>query len=551
MQNLNSTPVRAVVRAEDLAIFIPVASFVIAVALIVWPVLKNNGFPLDDSWIHQVVGQHAAEFGIPGFMPGVASSGSSSAIWPWIIAINYLAFPSLSHPLYLLILNSLFMALILVVLYRTAQRDKLPTLECVALASLPVLYGNFVWLIATGMEHLLLIACLFLAAHFLFSDRTLAGVPHTVMCGLCFAVAVATRPEAVALLPVFMVGGYLATRRWRPLIGIVVPCVVAVIFVMLNNYLTSRSFLPVTVSGRKWLYFHGEAPLRPAIVLGFIRSALLQITGSFVDFKSGKLLAVFRLGLSIVFTLLAVFGVRRLLRVRAYHTLFLIVLAVTYLGVYFFLFPAIGTGMRYQAMVLLFVFPLMAFGLLEIGRTISVRKKWPAGSEKHYSFLAILALFALASGTLREWSTITDEGIQHINGTHVRMGKWLDANVPNDQVVAAFDIGGIGFYSGKKIADLGGLVDPAFIPYLFAGRTADYLKEKGIHWVVMPTNAPEPGSASDECRDFVQLLNLCDRRGFTKTEVKAFYSPHDLWEDGWNATGHAFEGQTLYKIDWQ
>ncbi|WP_109478957.1 hypothetical protein [Paraburkholderia sp. C35] len=549
MQNANGSAIREDGHADGLAIFIPIACFIIAVAIIGWPVLKNNGFPLDDSWIHQVVGQHAAEFGIPGFIPGVASSGSSSAIWPWIISINYLVFPSLNHPLYLLILNSLFLALILVVLYWTARRDKLPTLECVALVSLPVLYGNFVWLIATGMEHLLLIACLFLAAHFLFSRSTFAGVPHTVMCGLCFAGAIATRPEAAALLPIFLVGGYLATRRWRPLVGIVVPCVVAIMFVMLDNYLTSHSFLPVTVSGRKWLYFRDTATLKPIIILHFIRSCLFQITGSFVNFEEGTLSNALRLGLSMVFALLTVFGIGRLLRVRAYHTLFLIVLAVAYLGVYFLLFPAIGTGMRYHAMVLLFVFPLMASGLLEIGRIISLRFKWSARWSRRYSFATILALFALASGTLFEWSAITDDGIQHVNDTHVRMGKWLAANVPNDQVVAAFDIGGIGFYSGRKVADLGGLVDPAFVPYLFAGRAADYLQKNGIQWVVLPMDAPE--SASDECRGFAQSLNLCDRSGLKKTEVKSFYSPYDVWKDGWAATGHALEGQVLYKISWQ
>ncbi|MEX3935087.1 hypothetical protein AB4Y32_25410 [Paraburkholderia phymatum] len=44
-----------------------------------------------------------------------------------------------------------------------------------------------------------------------------------------------------------------ATRRWRSLTVLALPCVAAISFVAANNWLTSHSLLPVTVSGRKWL----------------------------------------------------------------------------------------------------------------------------------------------------------------------------------------------------------------------------------------------------------------------------------------------------------
>ena len=40
------------------------------------------------------------------------------------------------------------------------------------------------------------------------------------------------------------------------------------------------------------------------------------------------------------------------------------------------------------------------------------------------------------------------------------MGRWLDMNADRDALVAAPDIGAIGYYSGRRVLDLGGLVTP-------------------------------------------------------------------------------------------
>jgi hypothetical protein len=42
----------------------------------------------------------------------------------------------------------------------------------------------------------------------------------------------------------------------------------------------------------------------------------------------------------------------------------------------------------------------------------------------------------------------------------VPIGKWLGENTPEEAVVATPDIGAIGFYSGREVLDLGGLVTP-------------------------------------------------------------------------------------------
>lgn len=242
---------------------------------------------------------------------------------------------------------------------------------------------------------------------------------------------------------------------------------------------------------------------------------------------------------------------------RAWHTLFLIALALANLGAYLFLFPAIGHGMRYQAMLLVFVLPMIALGLLELGRALALRVGdggTGGGSRQAQHRRDSVALgftFALALASLVEWSNITNDGIQHINGTHVRMGKWLADHLPADAKAASFDIGGIGYYSNRRIYDLGGLVDHEFTPYLFSGKTAEYLRKEGVEWLVLPYTPAQPGTGeAASCTGFAVLLNLCDGNGFTTHEVVAYSTPYALWQNGYQATGHAWQGQILYKIDW-
>jgi arabinofuranosyltransferase len=47
----------------------------------------------------------------------------------------------------------------------------------------------------------------------------------------------------------------------------------------------------------------------------------------------------------------------------------------------------------------------------------------------------------------------------------VRIGKWVDRELPRPARVATNDIGAIAYFSRREIIDLMGLVTPAVIPY--------------------------------------------------------------------------------------
>jgi hypothetical protein len=357
-----------------------VGCFALGVAAIGLPVLVDNGFPLDDSWIHQVVGRNAASLGTPGFVAGTASSGSSSVLWPWIIALNYRLLPWVAPVTYLFVFNCCCLLVVILTPYRSAAEDGLPKLETALLAGLPALTGNCVWLLSTGMEHLLLIAATFSAAAFWFPTSSPRPILRALLAGCACGVAVVMRPE---------------------------------VYEWFNRVLKYAYGVNIGDFGNR--------------VLIVIAAALLLA------------------------------GMMRLLRCRARRTAFLVLLAMTNFSIYSLMLPVPGHGMRYLAMSLVFVFPLLALGAVERTERICVRIG-TGGISRHYaSVVAAAAVTGLALVSLFNWMRITDAGIKHINGTHVLMGRWLNLNLPQNSTVASFDIGGIGYFSGDSIIDLGGV----------------------------------------------------------------------------------------------
>ena len=163
----------------------------------------NVGFPLDDSWIHQEIARNLIQYHSFGFTPGVTSSGSSSMLWTLILSLNYLLFPTLSPVFFPLILNSILMIVSGVLLWRMAVLDELPVFYAIALAMLPALCGNYVWLAFIGMEHVLFVT-LSLAAILLWyrggvsgpdlSARSASDFRRSLLAGLVLGALGMTRP---------------------------------------------------------------------------------------------------------------------------------------------------------------------------------------------------------------------------------------------------------------------------------------------------------------------------------------------------------------------
>jgi hypothetical protein len=76
-----------------------------------------------------------------------------------------------------------------------------------------------------------------------------------------------------------------------------------------------------------------------------------------------------------------------------------------------------------------------------------------------------LALSALVPAAQRyAW------GVQNIDAMQVRLGRWVDVNVPRRARLALNDIGAIAYVSRREVLDLMGLVTPEILPYRRQGE---------------------------------------------------------------------------------
>jgi arabinofuranosyltransferase len=75
---------------------------------------------------------------------------------------------------------------------------------------------------------------------------------------------------------------------------------------------------------------------------------------------------------------------------------------------------------------------------------------------------------------------------------HVTIGKYLRVHAKESDLVAAEDIGYIGYLSGSRILDRDGLISPETVPYNRAGQYFDLITDYRPDWVVAKTGFLSP-----------------------------------------------------------
>lgn len=102
--------------------------------------------------------------------------------------------------------------------------------------------------------------------------------------------------------------------------------------------------------------------------------------------------------------------------------------------------------------------PLLFFGLLRIlGNRRSL-----AAAACAFSLIIVLLLSYYRLHDLRKIQA-------HLASINREVGLWIKQNTPEEAVLAVKDIGYMGYYSGRRVLDLAGLISPECIPYRAKG----------------------------------------------------------------------------------
>lgn len=482
----------------------------------------HPGFPLDDSYIHQTVARNFIQTGVPGLIAGQRSSGSTSAIWTYVQAVQYAV--GGKHPVACnLVLSAALLLMIAELLWRVALREQMPLRVAAIWAGAPALCGNFLWLGLIGMEHLLFCAFSIAAIFFWAEAKEQSRSASAAAAGVFAGLVALTRPEGVVLIAVLALSAGWVGRARKDAAIAVAAWLPLFVLLLANNYYTSHALLPATFAGRSWLYFRqyggphsvgaitnllGSWLARPAKML--LPASVLLVPTLWRKLEDAACM--------IVLLLLLGTGVVKLFRSRARAMQLLCLWCGVHMLAFLALFPNSGHGGRYQPLYLMLVFPLVLMGIEKISRRRST---------------LFFAAAMLGAVSILSWRAVTQAGIMHIARTHGEVAQWINQNVPPGVPVASFDIGRISYdRTSGPVIDLGGLADPGYVAYLKSGRTAQYLAARNVKYVVVPE-----GMLAD--------LALQQAVG---APLAQFCSPRQLWLIGYAATHHAARCQTIYAL---
>jgi hypothetical protein len=420
-------------------------------------VYYHIGFPLDDAWIHQTYARNLVLRGEWSFLPGQPSGGSTAQLWSGLLAIGFWLRLSPYIWTYLLGAVALWM---LAVLGESAVRQLVssyrPRFPWVGAAL--SLEWHLAWAAASGMETLLF-ALLATATLVLI----ISGSQKYFSLGLLIGLSIWVRPDGVTLLgPVVMM--ILLTqpswsKRLRALVNLGVSLGSLVALYLLFNLIISGTPLPNTFYAKQVEY---ADLLKLPFLVRFGSETFPVLKGMGVILLPG-----------LVLTLVSA------LRRRAWGVLAAAIWLVGFLALYAWRLPVTYQYGRYVMPTMPLFFLLGLAGLVEFPLVRSPHWRWIISLSWRLAAVVVLVVFWL----LGAFHYAQD--VAFIESEMVATAKWVSTEVPPNALVAAHDIGALGYFGGHDLVDLAGLVSPDVIPFLRdEDRITAYLNERGVTYLV-------------------------------------------------------------------
>jgi len=443
----------------------------ISVYLLASALFFRVGFPLDDSWIHLTYARNLVVFGEWAFQPGRPSAGSTAPLWTGLLAIGFLL--KLAPYLWTYLLGALLlwgMGMLGEMILRQASPVYRPRIPWVGLFL--VVEWRMVWSAASGMETLL---------HALLITMTLGmlmtGSRRFMTLGLLAGLSVWVRPDGITLLgpvAVYALAGPGSVRmRLRDLGLFALGFAVLFVPYLLFNLVLAGTPMPNTFYAKQAEYAAWQA--KP-----------------FLE-RFGQLTLQFLAGVSLVLLPGAVGWAAVALRKRDWGTLAGMAWFVGYLFIYIEKLPVYQHG-RYvmPAMPVFFLWGLAAVVTFARSKWLG-RFQWAAS----LGWNSLVGISCVAFWLVGAWTYAQDVAI--IESEMVVTAKWVAANVPHGELVAAHDIGALGYFDEHELVDLAGLVSPEVIPFLRnEDRLAAYLDEVGASYLIaFPEFYPQLGQQAE------------------------------------------------------
>jgi hypothetical protein len=396
---------------------------------------------VDDTFIHLQYARNLAETGELSFNRGDPSYGATSPLWVALLALLHRGGADLV--IACRVLAWLFAAASIALIYRiVAALDGRTSAFAAALVLAAEAW--FVRWSAVGMETSF---AAFMVLVSLEASRSAArSVPRSALFGVALMLATLTRPEALLLVPLAAVAFLFARGTPRRFVFLLVFASLFAGWLYLVHRHTG-SFFPLTAGAKQG---------RPVISGATIGRALIsaRIVGATIALPCISLLAGLFIGVFRHRSVGRLFSSKEGVREEP---------AVLLMLLWVFALPLSYAVLDFQVLsrYLVPVIPAaIILGVIAWRRMLSRLRK--AGGREREAVMIFTALAVLQSVCTYEFVVVgpTRDFSRGLETTLAGMGTWLDRNSPADALVAAPDIGAVGWYSHRRILDLGGLVSP-------------------------------------------------------------------------------------------
>jgi hypothetical protein len=446
-------------------------SLLAVVSLLGWVLLAAQrniiGFPLDDGWIHQTYARSLAKGQGWSYFPGQPSAGATAPMWVLLLVPGYWLGAS---PLCWV----LFLGLLLVWGCALLGFFIWPNLSTqggwwrVGAGALLILEWHLLWAALSGMETLLIaVLSLTVFAWLLKLSREPEAANllwRWLALGALVGFGIWVRPEAVTLLgPIGFVAIFTPTEDYkeRAARGGAVLLGAALLFgpYLAFNHWLAGTWWPNTFFAKQAEY----AILRQKPLLTRLLTQPIPLLAG-----AGALL----LPGFLYFGWLS-------LKERRWTEIAGVLWVLGYLGLFAVRLPVTYQHGRYVIPVV----PVLALwglaGYVAFANRAGGRVRWMISQV----WGIVMAILLLSFWWLGGQSYLDDVAI--INGEMVAVANWLTKNTRPDEVIAAHDIGAIGYFSQRQIIDLAGLISPDVIPFIRdEGKISYYLEAKCPDYLV-------------------------------------------------------------------
>ncbi|MGC8879527.1 MAG: hypothetical protein ACP5R2_09905 [Anaerolineae bacterium] len=433
------------------------------------------GFPLDDAWIHQTYARNLGILGQWVFQPGEVSAGSTAPLWSILLALGYRL--GISYLMWTYSLGVLALGVNAWLAARLSSR-LLPGRPFIAwLAGMACLtQWQLVWAAVSGMETLLFSGLGLELVYLVTSDwQPSSDNQHSLerharaveqvsrprryfVAGLLAGMMVLTRPEGLLLVGLAaLILTWQLRRELHQLvmigalfgIGVALPLLPYLAF----HFIISGHPFPNTLYAKQKEYqvLLELYPLEQRWLM-VVQTAMI---GGQVLLLPGFLFAIGH----------ALFATRGCAEAwgnsRRVTVLLLAGWCFAHLTLYAWQLPLTYQHGRYQMPV------LAAFLVVGVVGSVMLRDVLGPGMARRIAertALVACAVINLVFLSLGGRAYAQDVGF--VEGEMVTIARWLAANTPEDSLIAVHDIGAVGYFAGRRLLDLAGLITPEVIPIM-------------------------------------------------------------------------------------